>query len=87
MRSRTLNEKVSVGFDAALAKNPQEYVALAKKLAEEYNVVHGAVKSVEYNGQGYSDNDPSISVDITGENGEIALMDFSRYDIALLGIV
>jgi len=85
-RSRTLDEKVSVAFDAALAKNPQEYVVLAKKLAEKYNVVHSAVKSVEYNGQGYSNNDPTISVDITGENGEIALMTFSRYDKALLGI-
>ncbi|GCL72063.1 hypothetical protein PN4B1_19680 [Paenibacillus naphthalenovorans] len=85
-RSRTLDEKVSVAFDSALAKNPQEYVELAKKLAEKYNVVHSAVKSVEYNGQGYSNNDPTISMDITGENGEMALMTFSRYDKALLGI-
>lgn len=85
-RERTLDQKVSVAFDAALDKNPQEYVELGKKLAEKYNVVHGAVKSVEYNGQGYSNNDPTISVDILGENGEIALMTFSRYDKALLGI-
>lgn len=44
------------------------------------------MKSVEYNGQGYANNDPTISIDITGENGEIALMSFSRYDKALLGI-
>ncbi|MBP1991612.1 hypothetical protein [Paenibacillus eucommiae] len=86
VHGRTLDKKVSVAFDAVLDKNPQEYVALAKKLAETYNVVHGAVKSVEYNGQGYSSNDPTISVDITGENGEIALMSFSRYDKVLLGI-
>ncbi|MCM3041508.1 hypothetical protein M3201_17580 [Paenibacillus motobuensis] len=85
-RERILNEKVSVAFDAVLAKNPEEYVALAKKLAEKYNVVHSSVKSVEYNGQGYSNNDPTISFDITGENGEIALMTFSRYDKELLGI-
>lgn len=85
-RERTLDEKVSVAFDTALAKNPEEYVALAKKLAEKYNVVHSSVKSVEYNGQGYANNDPTISIDITGENGEIALMSFSRYDKALLGI-
>lgn len=85
-RNRTLNKNVSLAFDASLAKNPQEYVGLAQKLAKEYNVVHSAVKSVEYNGQGYSNNDPDISLDITGENGEIALMTFSRYDKALLGV-
>lgn len=84
--SRTLNEKVSVAFDAALDKNPQEYATLAKKLAEKYNVVHSAIKSVEYNCQGYSDNDPDITFHITGENGELAMMTFSRYDKALLGI-
>ncbi|MFP3390729.1 hypothetical protein [Brevibacillus sp. SIMBA_040] len=86
-RERTLNETVSVAFDAALDKNPQEYVALAKLQAEKYNVVHSKIKSVAYNGQGYSNNDPTISLDITGENGEIALMTFSRHDKALLGIV
>lgn len=84
---RTLEVKVSVAFDPALDKNPQEFVTLAKELAEKHNVVHGEIKSVEYNGQGYSVNDPTISVDITGENGEIALMTFSRYDKELLGIV
>ena len=84
--ARTLTEKVSLGFDAALDRNPQEYLELAKKLAEKYNVVHGPVKSVEYNGQGYGGNDPSLSVDITGENGEIALLSLSRFDQALLGI-
>ncbi|GAA3409420.1 hypothetical protein ACFFNY_09695 [Paenibacillus hodogayensis] len=86
-RSRTLDVKVSVAFDAALDRNPQEYVELAKKLAEKHNVVHGAVKSVAYNGQGYSNNDPTLSVDISGENGEMALMSLSRYDKELLGIV
>ncbi|CAH1201680.1 hypothetical protein PAECIP111893_01695 [Paenibacillus plantiphilus] len=85
-RERKLDKQVSVAFDAALDRNPQEYVELAKKMAEKYNVVHGAVKSVAYNSQGYSNNDPTISLDITGDNGEIALIDFSRYDKALLGI-
>ena len=84
--SRTLDKNVSVAYNAALAESPQEYAALEKKTAEKLNVVHGAVASVEYNGQGYSDNDPSISFNIKGENGEVALMTFSRYDKALLGI-
>jgi hypothetical protein len=85
-RSRTLDVNVSVAFDPVLDKNPEEYNNLAKELAEKYNVVHGAVKNAEYNGQGYSDNDPTISIDITGINGEIALISLSRYDKALLGI-
>jgi len=92
--SRTLDKKVSVAYDAALAKNPQEYAALAKKTAEKLNVVHGAVASVEYNCQGYGsndpqgcgNNDPDITFVIKGENGELASMTFSRYDKALLGI-
>ncbi len=84
--SRTLNQNVSIAFDAALDKNPQEYAALAKKTADKLNVVHGTVASVEYNGQGYGNNDPDITFNIKGENGEVALMTFSRYDKALLGI-
>lgn len=85
-RSRTLTEDVSVAFDPSLDKNPQEFIDLAWETAEKLNIVHGPVASVEYNGQGYSENDPSISLDIEGENGEIALVTFSRYDKALLGI-
>ena len=84
---RTLYENVSVVYDTALDKNPQEFVSLAKELVEKYNVINGAVKSVKYNGQGYSNNDPTVFIDITGENGEIALLTFSRYDKDLLGIV
>lgn len=84
--SRTLDKNVSVAYDAALAKNPQEYAALAKETAEKLNVVHGAVAEVEYNCQGYSNNDPHITFVIKGENGELASMTFSRYDKALLGL-
>ncbi len=84
---RTLKEKVSVGFDKELDKNPQEFAALAEKLAEKYNIVHGPVKSAEYTGQGYSNNDPDISFEIKGENGEAALMSLSRYDKELLGVI
>ena len=87
MRAEHYAENVSVVYDAALDKNPQEFVSLAKELAEKYNVINGAVKSVKYNGQGYSNNVPTVSIDITGENGEIALLTFSRYDKELLGIV
>ncbi|WP_052339363.1 hypothetical protein [Gorillibacterium massiliense] len=85
--TRTLTEKISVAFDSTLDDNPQEYVELAKNLAEKLNVLQGAIKSAQYNGQGYSDNDPTLSIDIADENGEIALMTFSRYDKTLLGII
>ena len=85
-RNRTLNKNVSVAYDAALAKNPQEYAMLAKATAEKLNVVHGTVASVEYNCQGYGNNDPDITFNIKGKNGEVASMTFSRYDKALLGI-
>ncbi|GIP31692.1 hypothetical protein [Paenibacillus sp. J2TS4] len=85
--SRALDKSVSIAFDSALDQNPGEYIALAEKLAEKYNVVHGAVQSVEYNGQGYGNHEPDISFDIIGENGEMALMSLSRYDQTLLGIV
>jgi len=84
--SRTLDKNVSVAFDAALAKNPQEYTALAKKTAEKLNVVHGAVASAEYNGQGYANNDPTITINIKGKNGEVACIQFSRHDKALLAV-
>lgn len=84
--SRILHQNVSIDFDAALDKNPQEYAVLAKETAEKLNVVHGAVAAAEYNGQGYSDNDPTISFNIKGVNGEVALMTFSRFDKDLLGI-
>lgn len=86
IRSRTLDKNVSVAYDAELAKNPQEYAALAKLSAEKLNVVHGAVASVEYNCQGYGNNDPDITFNIKGENGEVASMTFSRYDKALLAV-
>ncbi|WP_310602309.1 hypothetical protein [Anaerosporobacter sp.] len=84
--SRTLKKKVSTGFDAKLAKNPEAYEALAKSMAEKYNAVHGSVKSAEYANQGVSSNDPTIDIRVTGENGEQAQISFSRYDKTLLSI-
>ncbi|WP_010269142.1 hypothetical protein [Paenibacillus senegalensis] len=85
-RNRTLDENAGLGFDRELHKNPQKYEEMAKDLAEKYNVVNGAVQSVEYNSQGYSNNDPTITMHITGENGDLAMMTFSRYDQELLSI-
>ena len=35
----------------------------------------------------YSGNDPTITVDVIGENGEIVNMSFSRYDQMFLGLI
>ncbi len=84
--SRELSKKVSVGYDAALAKNPKEYEKLALKMVKKHKVINGKVKSSEYNSQGYANNDPTISINVAGDNGEIACIKFSRYDKALLSI-
>lgn len=91
--NRTLKEKVLAGPDWSLDKS--EYEAAAKKLAEEHNIVNSTVQSIHSTGQGasFSTNtsstygDPTISFQVHGENGEVALMSISRYDKALLGVV
>lgn len=83
---RTLDVTVPLGPDKALEENCEDYKALAASYAEKLNLVHGRVKQVVYNGQGYGGNDPTISFDVTGENGGTALMDFSRYDQKLMGV-
>ncbi len=42
--------------------------------------------SAEYNGQGYANNDPTITINIKGKNGEVACIKFSRHDKALLAV-
>lgn len=89
-QDRTLKKAVSLDFDLALDQNPEkygaEYITAAKTLAENYQVVHSAVTSVKYMGQGYSGNDPIISFEIHGDNGEIALISLSKFDKSLGGI-
>ncbi|MDE7358586.1 MAG: hypothetical protein K2N39_04005, partial [Lachnospiraceae bacterium] len=50
-------------------------------------LIDGAVDRVEYNCQGYSNNDPTISLDVIGGKGEIVNMTFSRYDQMFLGFM
>lgn len=83
---RTISEKVNLGLDSALAKNPAAYLDLAKKAAEKHSILGEKIKTAEYNCQGYSGNDPDISIDVTGENGAAANLVFSRYDKALKAV-
>lgn len=83
---RTLSVDVDLGPDLELEKNPGEYLKLATEFVEKKNLVHGEVKKAVYNCQGYASNDPSISINVYGVNGESVLMSYSRYDQTLLGI-
>lgn len=84
---RQLDVSVPLGYDAALEKDYSLYAELAKKKAEECQLLDSPVDRVEYNCQGYSGNDPDIAVDVIGENGEIVNMSFSRYDQLFLGLI
>lgn len=64
-----------------------EYAQLAKQIAEKCNLLSGPIARVEYGCQGYTGNDPDIAMNVLGENGEIAVISFSRYDQTLLGIL
>lgn len=83
---RTLSVKVDLGLDEALAKDPGEYMKLAKEFSEKKNLVGGVVKECVYNSQGYNSNDPTITIDVYGVSGERASITFSRYDRAVLGV-
>lgn len=84
---RVLEEKVDTGFDQNLEQNAQEYENLAKELSVKIGAIQGTVKSAEYESQGGTGNgEPTILIRVTGENGEEALLDFSRYDKKLLSV-
>ena len=83
---RTLNVTVDLGLDSGLEKNPSEYMKLAKAFAEKKNLVNGEVKECIYNSQGYGSNDPEITINVIGVNGQKAMITFSRYDQAVKGI-
>lgn len=85
--ARQLGVSVPLGIDAALEKEYGQYAELAKKKVAECKLIDGSVNRVEYNCQGYQCNDPTITVDVIGENGEIVNMTFSRYDQAFLGLI
>lgn len=83
----TLDVSVDLGLDMELQKNPSAYVQLAVTTAKQMGIISGEVESAVYNGQGYvNDNNPSISIDVHGDNNQKALLSFSRYNQELLGV-
>lgn len=85
--TETLDVDVPLGYDSSLEENCDVYKELAKKTAERCNLVGGSVETVEYGSQGYGSNNPDITMHVTGENGEMAIVTFSRYNQRLLGII
>lgn len=85
--SRQLEVSVPLDYDTALEKDYHLYAELAKKKVEECKLIDSPVDRAEYNCQGYSGNDPTITVDVIGQNGEIVNMSFSRYDQMFLGLI
>lgn len=83
---RKLETDVSLGAEKGLKDDCEDYKALARQLAEELHLIKGEISRIEYNCQGYSSNDPTVSFDVYGVNGEQAGMTFSRYDKTLLGV-
>ncbi len=83
---RIISAKVNLGYDANLAKNPTAMENIAKQYAEKLNVVGGAIKSATIASQGSSYNDPTVNFRIVGENGQLAIIELSRYDKALLAV-
>ena len=82
-----LDANPSLDYNSALEKDYRLYEELARKKTAECGLMDSPIDRVEYNCQGYSGNNPDITVDIIGQNGEIISMTFSRYDQTFLGFI
>lgn len=85
--TETLDVDVPLGYDASLEKNYGVYAELAKEVAERCNLVGGPVKEVKYGTQGYGSNNPDITMEVYGENGQMAILSYSRYNQRFLGLI
>lgn len=85
--SETLDVDVPLGYDASLEKNYGVYAEAAKEIAERCDLVGGLVAEVKYGTQGYSSNNPDITMEVYGENGQMAILSFSRYNQRFLGLI
>ena len=84
---RMLDESPSLALDPALENNYEVYANLAREYVQRCALMESPVAAVEYNCQGYNGNDPTITVDVVGENGEVVNMSYSRYDHEFLGLI
>lgn len=84
---RMLDASPSLAPDPALENNYEVYANLAREYVQRCALMESPVAAVEYNCQGYNGNDPTITVDVVGENGEVVNMSYSRYDHEFLGLI
>ncbi len=84
---RMLDASPSLALDPALENNYEVYANLAREYVQRCALMESPVAAVEYNCQGYNGNDPTITVDVVGENGEVVNMSYSRYDHEFLGLI
>lgn len=85
--AETLDVDVPLAYDASLEDNYGVYAEAAKEVSERCNLVGGPVADVKYGSQGYGGNNPDITMEVTGSNGQMAILTFSRYNQRLLGII
>jgi len=83
--------KIRTGMDMNLLKNNEEYQFLAKETVEKYQLLSGKITSVEYSGQGYSENrqggkNADIFFRVRSDKGEAVQIVFSRHNKELLQV-
>lgn len=84
--SRRLQEDVALGADSSLSDSP-DYKNLAQEFTKEKELLRTEVSKVEYNCQGYSDNDPDITFQVYGQDNDRVILTFSRYDKIFKGMI
>lgn len=85
--TETLDVDVPLGYDSSLENNYGVYAEAAKEIAERCDLLGGPVAEVKYGTQGYSSNNPDIIMEVYGENGQMAILSFSRYNQRFLGLI
>lgn len=85
-RDIRLNKNVNKGFDESLPNNCEEYKELAEKVIKQYKILSNNIKSIEYQGQGYSNDNPDIQIKAMDIDGNETQLSFSRYDKRLLQV-
>lgn len=85
--AETLDVDVPLGYDSSLEENCDIYLNKARELAERFDLVGSTVTNAVYGSQGYGSNNPDISIEVEGDNGQKVIITFSRYNQRLLGII
>ncbi len=85
-RDILLNKNVNKGFDGSLPNNCEEYKELAEKVIKQYKILSSDIKSIEYEGQGYANDNPDIQIKAKDIDGNETQLSFSRYDKKLLQV-